>query len=151
MTERVLSVGEVAKRSGVKVSTCHFYEQKGLIKSRRNSGNQRRYHPDVLRRIAVIKAAQQLGVSLDSIASALATLPDKRTPTKKDWQRLSKHWKQELDERITAMTRLRDSLDSCIGCGCLSLKVCPLYNPNDVMAEKGTGPVILTCPDKASL
>lgn len=143
MTERVLSVGQLAKRSGVKVSTCHFYEQKGLIHSNRNTGNQRRYHPDVLRRISVIKAAQKLGVSLESIKAAFATLPDGRTPTKQDWQRLSKRWQQELDERINALQRLRDSLDSCIGCGCLSLKSCPLYNPDDSLSKHGSGPVIL--------
>ena len=143
MGERVLSVGQLAKRSGVNVSTCHFYEQKGLIYSTRNTGNQRRYHPEILRRISVIKAAQKLGVSLESIKAAFATLPDGRTPTKRDWQRLSKRWQQELDERINALQRLRDSLDGCIGCGCLSLKRCPLYNPEDSLAKHGSGPVIL--------
>ncbi|MDM7862269.1 redox-sensitive transcriptional activator SoxR [Alteromonas sp. ASW11-36] len=143
MGERVLSVGQLAKRSGVKVSTCHFYEEKGLIYSTRNTGNQRRYHPEILRRISVIKAAQKLGVSLDSIKAAFATLPDGRTPTKRDWQQLSKRWQQELDERINALQRLRDSLDGCIGCGCLSLKSCPLYNPEDSLAKYGSGPVIL--------
>ena len=143
MSERVLSFGQLAKRSGVKVSTCHFYEQKGLIRSTRNTGNQRRYHPDVLRRISVIKAAQKLGVSLESIKAAFATLPEGRTPNKQDWQRLSKRWQQELDERINALQRLRDSLDSCIGCGCLSLKACPLYNPDDNLSQHGSGPVIL--------
>ena len=143
MTERVLSVGQLAKRSGVNVSTCHFYEQKGLIRSTRNAGNQRRYHPEVLRRISVIKAAQKLGVSLESIKEAFEALPDSRTPTKRDWQRLSKQWQTELDNRISALQRLRDSLDGCIGCGCLSLKSCPLYNPDDVLAKRGDGPVIL--------
>lgn len=141
--ERVLTVGQLAKRSGVKVSTCHFYEQKGLIKSRRNSGNQRRYHPDTLRRISVIKAAQKLGISLQSIKFAFATLPNERTPTSQDWKRLSQVWQQELDERIHALQRLRDNLDNCIGCGCLSLHSCPLYNPDDQLASRGSGPVIL--------
>ncbi len=141
--ERVLTVGQLAKRSGVKVSTCHFYEQKGLIKSRRNSGNQRRYHPDTLRRISVIKAAQKLGISLQSIKVAFATLPNERTPNSQDWKRLSQVWQQELDERIHALQRLRDNLDNCIGCGCLSLHSCPLYNPDDHLASRGSGPIIL--------
>ena len=141
--ERVLTVGQLAKRSGVKVSTCHFYEQKGLIKSRRNSGNQRRYHPDTLRRISVIKAAQKLGISLQSIKAAFATLPNERTPTSHDWKRLSQTWQHEIDERIYALQRLRDNLDNCIGCGCLSLHSCPLYNPDDHLASRGSGPVIL--------
>lgn len=141
--ERVLTVGQLAKRSGVKVSTCHFYEQKGLIKSRRNSGNQRRYHPDTLRRISVIKAAQKLGISLQSIKAAFATLPNERTPTSQDWKRLSQTWQQELDERIHALQRLRDNLDNCIGCGCLSLHSCPLYNQDDHLASHGSGPIIL--------
>ena len=141
--ERVLTVGQLAKRSGVKVSTCHFYEQKGLIKSRRNSGNQRRYHPDTLRRISVIKAAQKLGISLQSIKAAFATLPNERTPTSQDWKRLSQTWQHELDERIHALQRLRDNLDNCIGCGCLSLHSCPLYNPDDHLSTRGSGPIIL--------
>ncbi len=140
---KVFSVGAVAKRCGVSVATLHFYEEKGLIKSRRNAGNQRRYSPDVLRRVSVIKAAQKVGISLGDIKAALNTLPDQRTPTKDDWQTLSENWKRNLDQRIEYMMRLRDSLSSCIGCGCLSLKSCPMYNPEDVLAQQGEGPVIL--------
>lgn len=137
------SVGRVAKRCGVNVSTLHFYEEKGLIRSWRNSGNQRRYKPDVIRRISVIKAAQKLGVTLEEINTALLQLPYNRTPTKKDWEMLSTTWQSMLNQRIKKLEGLRDSLSSCIGCGCLSLKSCPLYNPDDILSEKGQGPIIL--------
>ncbi len=143
MAEKMLSVGFVAKRCGVKVSTLHFYESKSLIQSWRNQGNQRRYSPDVLRRVSVIKAAQKLGISLQSIKEAFSTLPNNRTPDKSDWARLSKQWHDELNNRISALENLRDSLSSCIGCGCLSLKKCPIYNPDDTLSETGTGPVLL--------
>ena len=142
-TRRVLSVGEVAERSGVPVSTIHFYESKGLIACWRNAGNQRRFSREVLRRIAVIKVAQRAGVPLARIRDALAALPDNRTPTMRDWQRLSRQWRAELDQRIRSLTRLRDELDGCIGCGCLSTRNCPLRNPNDVLAEEGAGPRLL--------
>lgn len=145
------SVGRVAKRCGVKVSTLHFYEEKGLIRSWRNQGNQRRYKPEVLRRISVIKAAQALGVSLDDIKYALATLPDNRTPTKGDWQGLSKVWQEMLNSRIHKLENLRDSLDSCIGCGCLSLSSCPLYNQDDVLSKQGSGPILLDAKNVANL
>ncbi|MBH0059267.1 redox-sensitive transcriptional activator SoxR [Pseudoalteromonas sp. SWXJZ94C] len=138
-----LTVGYVAKRSGVKVSTLHFYETKNLIRSCRNSGNQRRYKPDVLRRIAVIKAAQAMGITLDEIKNTLATLPENRTPTKQDWSALSKRWQAQLDERIAYMQRLRDKVNSCIGCGCLSLKSCPIYNKDDHLGDKQSGAVLL--------
>lgn len=138
-----LTVGEVAVRSGLPVSTIHFYESKGLIGSRRNAGNQRRYARDVLRRIAVIKVAQRIGIPLASIASALESLPDGRTPTAKDWNRLSAAWKQELDDRIDKLTRLRDQLGECIGCGCLSLEKCKLRNPLDELSSEGPGPRLL--------
>ena len=138
MTE--LSVGEVAARSGVAVSALHFYESKGLIASRRNSGNQRRYARDVLRRIAVIRVAQRVGLPLEAIAAAFAALPDSRTPTRADWQRLSATWRHELDARIAALTRVRDTLSECIGCGCLSLRRCRLSNPDDALAQLGAGP-----------
>lgn len=134
-----LSVGEVAERCGVAVSTIHFYESKGLISSTRNRGNQRRYARAVLRRIAVIKVAQSTGLPLATIRDALASLPDGRVATVKDWTRLSATWRAELDERITKLTRLRDQLSGCIGCGCLSLKTCPLRNPQDKAREKGPG------------
>ncbi|KAA0676838.1 redox-sensitive transcriptional activator SoxR [Azospirillum brasilense] len=141
--DKDLSVGEVAERSGVAVSTIHFYESKGLITSWRSSGNQRRFPRDVLRRIAVIKVAQRLGVPLATIAQALKTLPDGRTPTAEDWKRLSAAWKADLDERIAVLTKLRDGLEGCIGCGCLSLGECPLRNPWDELSEDGPGPRLL--------
>jgi MerR family transcriptional regulator, redox-sensitive transcriptional activator SoxR len=138
-----LTVGEVAKRSGVAVSTLHYYEAEGLIRSWRNSGNQRRYAREVLRRVAVIKVAQRAGIPLASIGKALSGLPDGRTPTAEDWKRLSAKWKADLNDRIERLTRLRDQLDSCIGCGCLSLGVCPLRNPWDKLSEQGPGPRLL--------
>lgn len=138
-----LTVGFVAKRCGIKVSTLHFYEQKGLIRSWRNQGNQRRYKPDVLRRIALIKAAQKLGITLEAIKTTFSEMPSQRTPNKNDWETLSKKWKLQLDERIAYMERLRDSLNGCIGCGCLSMKNCPIYNPNDELSHQGPGPVLL--------
>ena len=143
MSEATWSVGRVAKRCGVNVSTLHFYEQKGLIKSWRNSGNQRRYKPEVLRRIAVIKAAQKVGISLEEVKQAFLSLPDNRTPTMDDWQQLSKDWQQMLDARIAYLQTLRDYLTGCIGCGCLSMSKCPLYNPDDNLAQQGSGAVIL--------
>lgn len=138
-----LSVGQVAQRSGVTVSALHFYESRGLIHSSRNKGNQRRYTRDVLRRVAIIKVAQRTGIPLAEIAEALASLPEKRTPTAKDWARLSRKWQKDLDERIDRLTRLRDQLDGCIGCGCLSIDACPLRNPWDELGEEGPGPRLL--------
>jgi MerR family redox-sensitive transcriptional activator SoxR len=138
-----LTVGEVAARSGVAVSTLHFYEAKGLIRSWRNAGNQRRYPRKVLRRVALIKVAQRTGIPLAEIREALETLPQGRTPTVEDWSRLSSKWRQDLNDRIARLTRLRDQLDGCIGCGCLSLGVCPLRNPWDRLAEEGPGPRLL--------
>ena len=140
---KVMTVGEVAARSGVAVSTLHFYEQQGLIHSWRNSGNQRRYAREVLRRVAVIKVAQRTGIPLAEIREALATLPENRTPTADDWHRLSTKWRADLDERIERLQKLRDQLDGCIGCGCLSLGVCPLRNPWDKLGEEGPGPRLL--------
>ena len=143
MSEPNWTVGKVAKRCGVKVSTLHFYETRGLIQSWRNAGNQRRYKADVLRRISVIKAAQKMGISLEEIKQAFDSLPDNRTPTTSDWQTLSTWWREDLDARIDYLQRLRDSLTSCIGCGCLSMKNCPIYNEDDKLASEGSGPVIL--------
>ena len=140
---RALTVGEVAQRSGVAVSTLHFYETEGLISSWRNSGNQRRYAREVLRRVAVIKVAQRTGIPLKEIRDALATLPDKRTPTSADWKKLSARWRSHLNDRIERLTRLRDQLDGCIGCGCLSLATCPLRNPWDCLGKEGPGPRLL--------
>jgi MerR family redox-sensitive transcriptional activator SoxR len=137
------TVGKVAQRTGVKVSTLHFYEQKGLIHSWRNAGNQRRYKADVLRRVSVIKAAQKMGISLATIKEALSSLPNNRTPTTQDWEKMSTRWQQELNARIAYLERLRDSITGCIGCGCLSMKNCPIYNEGDKLAAEGSGPVIL--------
>jgi MerR family redox-sensitive transcriptional activator SoxR len=137
---RPLTVGEVARRSGVAVSALHFYESKGLISSVRSLGGQRRYGRDVLRRVAVIKVAQRIGIPLAAISAALASLPEERTPTKADWSRLSRLWRAELDDRIAQLTRLRDQLDDCIGCGCLSIDACKLRNPLDQLSEQGSGP-----------
>lgn len=143
MSDSSLSVGAVAKRCGVKVSTLHFYESKGLIYSWRNSGNQRRYNKEVLRRVSVIKAAQKMGVSLAEIGEQFAALPENKAPTQSDWAKMSGRWQASLNERIAYMERLRDYLTGCIGCGCLSMKVCPLYNEDDKLADQGTGPLIL--------
>jgi MerR family transcriptional regulator, redox-sensitive transcriptional activator SoxR len=140
---RWLSVGEVAARSGVTVSTLHFYETKGLIRSSRSGGNQRRYARDVLRRIAIVRVAQQAGMPLATIHQALETLPAEGAPTRQDWRRLSTGWRAELNARILKLTELRDRLDDCIGCGCLSIKVCPLRNPSDQLAVNGAGPRLL--------
>ena len=137
------TVGKVAQRCGVNASTLHFYEQKGLIYSTRNAGNQRRFKADILRRVSVIKAARKMGISLASIKKALANLPKQRTPTASDWQKLSSGWQTELNARIAYLERLRDSLTGCIGCGCLSMTRCPLYNKDDKMSAEGTGAVIL--------
>ena len=136
-----LAPAEVAERAGVSVPTLHYYEREGLIGSRRTAGNQRRYHRDVLRRLAFIRVSQRLGLPLGQIRDALATLPDGRTPTPSDWTRLSATWRADLDERIRRLERLRDSLDGCIGCGCLSLEACALYNPDDELAAAGSGAV----------
>jgi MerR family redox-sensitive transcriptional activator SoxR len=134
-----LTPGEMSVRSGVAVSALHFYEREGLIASRRTSGNQRRYARETLRRVAFIRMSQRLGIPLSRIREALATLPDDRIPTSKDWARLSAGWREDLDERIVHLARLRDNLTGCIGCGCLSLKTCALANPDDVLAQHGPG------------
>lgn len=136
----LLSIGEVAERSGVSVPTVRFYEERGLVRSTRTAGNQRRFERHVLRRIAVVRAGQRFGLSLGEVAEALATLPDDRPPTKRDWTRMSTRWHALLTARIEAMTRVRDGLTSCIGCGCLSLRTCPVYNPDDDLADEGPGP-----------
>ena len=134
-----LTVGEVARRSGVAVSALHFYERKGLIHSQRSAGNQRRYHRDVLRRVAVIKVAQRIGIPLAEVAEALAGLPEARSPSARDWSRLSARWREDLDERIERLSQLRDQLSDCIGCGCLSMNACRLRNPGDELSEGGPG------------
>lgn len=144
---RMLTVGEVAKRSGVAVSTLHFYESKGLIKSIRTNGNQRRYPLSVLRYIGIIKVAQKVGISLDEIKKALSVYPIGSKLTAEQWAELSTCWRNDLDERIQKLTRLRDEMDWCIGCGCLSLEQCRLRNPEDILAELGSGPRILERED----
>ena len=143
---RELTIGEVAARSGVSVSALRFYERHGLIHSRRTPGNQRRYGRDVLRRIAFIRAAQQLGISLADIGEVLATIPEDQVPTREFWQRAASSWRAVLDERIAYLERLRDRFTACIGCGCLSLDVCALINPGDRLAERGAGPRLLLEP-----
>ncbi|WP_405646155.1 redox-sensitive transcriptional activator SoxR [Streptomyces uncialis] len=138
-----LTVGQLAARSGVAVSALHFYESKGLIRSSRTSGNQRRFHRDALRRVAFVRAAQRVGIPLATIRDALAELPEERTPNKEDWARLSQAWRRELDERIKQLGRLRDHLTDCIGCGCLSLENCVLSNPGDAFGEDHTGSRLL--------
>ena len=135
-----LTVGEVSARSGVAVSALHFYERKGLITSRRTSGNQRRYRRDVLRRVALVRIGQRVGIPLAEIAAALATLPEARTPTRRDWQELSARWQERLVARIRDLQHLRDDFGDCIGCGCLSLDRCPVANPADELGHQGPGP-----------
>lgn len=136
----MLAVGEVARRSGVAVSTVHFYEAKGLISGSRTEGNQRRYPRAVLRRIAIIRIAQRAGIPLATIFEALRDLPHDQTPNARDWRHFTNTWKDMLEERILGLMQLRDQLTSCIGCGCLSLDECPLRNPGDELGQKGTGP-----------
>lgn len=138
--EQLLGIGEVAERSGLASSALRFYERQGLIASTRTSGGQRRYRRDVLRRIAFIRVAQRVGLSLEEIAQALADLPEQRAPTKAEWARLSRSWRSRLDERIFLLEGLRDKLTGCIGCGCLSLRTCSLYNPEDRASGLGVGP-----------
>ncbi|MBB5076045.1 redox-sensitive transcriptional activator SoxR [Nonomuraea endophytica] len=134
-----LTVGQLSERSGVAVSALHFYETKGLIDSRRTTGNQRRYSRDTLRRVAFIRLAQRIGIPLKTIKDALAELPEERTPNREDWAKLSAAWRTELDDRIEQLQRLRDDLTDCIGCGCLSLDRCVLANPFDRLGDEGPG------------
>jgi MerR family redox-sensitive transcriptional activator SoxR len=140
MSDGWLTIGEVAKRAGIAPSALRFYEAESLIRAVRTSGGQRRFSRETLRRIAFVRVAQRVGLGLDEIRSALATLPGSRTPTKADWERLSRSWKPRLDAQIRMLEGLRDRLSSCIGCGCLSFDVCALYNPADAAASLGAGP-----------
>lgn len=135
-----LTVGDVAERSGIAVSAVHFYERKGLIRSARNSANHRRYSPTVLRKIAIIRVAQRAGVPLQEVADAMAFLPAEGKVTADDWATLSRQWTDELNDRIDRLTRLRDNMAGCIGCGCLSMEACRLVNPGDALADEGPGP-----------
>jgi MerR family redox-sensitive transcriptional activator SoxR len=138
-----LTIGQVAERTGVATSALRYWEELGLVSSVRTSGNQRRYERATIRRVSFIRAAQRVGLSLEEIAASLSTLPDGRTPTASDWARLSRSWRPRLDEQIRRIEKLRDQLDSCIGCGCLSLRTCALNNPSDVLAGHGPGAVLL--------
>ncbi|MBB2912027.1 MerR family redox-sensitive transcriptional activator SoxR [Streptosporangium becharense] len=146
MPNSELTVGQLAARSGVAVSALHFYEAKGLIRSRRTAGNQRRFSRDTLRRIAFIRVSQRVGIPLKAIREALTALPDERTPTREDWARLSAVWQDELDDRIRQLERLRTGLTDCIACGCLSLDRCTLANPDDVAAARGPGSRLMLPP-----
>lgn len=139
----LLTIGEVAHRSGFPPSALRYYEREGLLRTTRTSGDQRRYERSVLRRLAFIRAARTIGVGLDEVREGLDQLPNGRTPTKADWTRLSRSWRARLDEQIDALVALRDGLDSCIGCGCLSLQRCRLYNPGDRVAAAGPGAQLL--------
>jgi MerR family transcriptional regulator, redox-sensitive transcriptional activator SoxR len=136
---RELSVGDLSSRSGVPVSALHFYEAQGLISARRTAGNQRRFPREALRRVAFVRASQRVGIPLRTIRKALDDLPERRTPNRRDWARLSERWKRDLDERIEQLVRLRDGLSDCIGCGCLSIDRCRLANPDDRLGERGPG------------
>jgi MerR family redox-sensitive transcriptional activator SoxR len=138
--ESELTIGALSERTGVAHSALRFYEAEGLIHASRSAGGQRRYPRDILRRVSFIRIAQQVGLSLDEIRTALSTLPANRTPTKQDWGRLSRSWRPRLDAQIAMLERLRDRLTGCIGCGCLSLRLCQLANPDDEAAERGPGP-----------
>lgn len=138
--KRGLSIGDLANRTGLSVSAIRFYEKKGLITPDRNDGNQRRYEGSDIRRLSFILIAQQIGLSIEQIKEVMAQLPEGRTPTKADWSKISRRFRKTLDDRIAMMERMRERLDGCIGCGCLSLKVCSLYNPDDKAQRLGVGP-----------
>jgi len=143
MPAALLTIGEVSARSGVATSALRYYEDQGLIFAERTTGNQRRYRRMTLRRVAFIRSAQRVGLTLEEIAEALATLPAGRTPTKADWSRLSRSWRPRIDAQIERLERLRAKLDGCIGCGCLSLRSCSLNNPDDEVVDRGPGAVFL--------
>ena len=144
-SQQLLTVSEVARRSGFAASALRYYEREGLIRATRTGGGQRRFERNVLRRLAFIRAARNVGLSLDEIRDELAELPELRTPTRADWGRISRSWRQRLDEQISALQTLRDGLQSCIGCGCLSLRSCAMSNPGDVAAAAG-GPGAANLP-----
>ena len=151
MSDPHILIGLFAQRAGVAASALRFYETEGLLSSARSSGGQRQYPRSALRRVAFIRAAQAVGLSLDDIRAALATLPDQRTPTQTDWARLSRQWQPILDARIAVLMQLREQLAACIGCGCLSLQRCKLYNPQDAAATRGSGPRFLMGDNSSDL
>ncbi|CAN5294985.1 redox-sensitive transcriptional activator SoxR [soil metagenome] len=136
----LLSIGTLSERTGVATSALRYYEAEGLLSSSRSEGGQRRYHRETIRRVSFVRVAQEVGLSLTEVHEALSSLPDRRTPTQKDWEKLSKAWRPRLDAQIRMLERLRDRLDGCIGCGCLSLQICKILNPDDEAAEAGPGP-----------
>lgn len=140
ITNRGLSIGQISDRTGLAPSAIRYYEDEGLVAPFRNAGGQRRYDRADIRRLSFVMISQQLGFSIKQVKDALASLPDNRTPTKADWERLSRRFREDLNARIAQMEALRDKLDGCIGCGCLSLKACKLYNPQDRIRHKGRGP-----------
>jgi MerR family redox-sensitive transcriptional activator SoxR len=142
-----LTIGEVARRTGVATSALRFYEERGLITSERAESGQRRYRRDAIRRVSFVLTAQRIGLSLEEIATALDRLPSRRTPSRRDWSRVAADWMPLLDERIAALEQLRSRLDGCIGCGCLSLDTCALHNPDDTAAVQGSGPRYLLGDD----
>jgi MerR family redox-sensitive transcriptional activator SoxR len=146
-----LTIGELSHRSGVAPSALRFYEEVGLVSAERTSGNQRRYPRHTLRRIAFIRAAQRVGLSLDEINAALSTLPASRTPTKSDWQRVSRGWTGRIDRQIRELQQLKTKLTSCIGCGCLSMRTCLLTNPDDYEGDRGVGPAWLATDENGGL
>jgi MerR family transcriptional regulator, redox-sensitive transcriptional activator SoxR len=143
MASAPLTIGEVSARAGVATSALRYYEDQGLIHAERTGGNQRRYARATLRRVAFIRSAQRVGLSLEEIAEALGTLPEGRAPTRADWSRLSRSWRPRIDAQIERLERLREKLDGCIGCGCLSLRTCALNNPDDEVAARGPGAAFL--------
>lgn len=143
MAEALLAIGEVAERSGFAASAVRFYEREGLVRATRTAGGQRRFARSELRRLAFIRAARHVGLTLEEMRDALAQLPKSRTPTRADWTKISRSWRRRLDTEIDALRALRDGLDGCIGCGCLSLQTCRLANPSDVAASDGPGAVYL--------
>ena len=138
--DQLLTIGAVSERTGISTSVLRFYEAEGLVHAVRSPGGQRRYHRDAIRRVSFVRIAQEVGLSLEEIRGALASLPEHRTPTQRDWHRLATSWGPRLDEQIAMLERLRDRLDKCIGCGCLSLRICALHNPDDRAGRNGTGP-----------
>lgn len=151
MLDHEITIGDLSERTGVAHSALRFYEDEGLIQAYRTSGNQRRYHREVVRRVSFIRVAKELGMSLEDIHEALNTLPDGRTPTQADWDKISKAWRPRLDAQIERLEALRDKLESCIGCGCLSLRACRIMNPGDAAADAGAGPRYLLVPGDAAI
>ncbi len=147
--DELLSIGAVSERTGVAASALRFYESEGIVQAVRSPGGQRRYHRDVIRRVSFVRIAQEVGLSLGEIKEALASLPEHRTPTQRDWHRLATSWGPRLDEQIAMLERLRGRLEGCIGCGCLSLQVCRIMNPGDVVGERGPGPRYVLDPDQS--